>query len=190
VDGVDGVDAPDVEEFVTVLLVQLTEDGGLSMVNCGHPWPYLIDVTPEGAPWVEPLEVAEPLPPLGVLDAAAAREPARQARLGPGQTLLLHTDGAEEARDAAGAFFALAQALGVAARRARAGGRRLDPGTLVSAVRAALLAHVGGALADDVALLALARDPAKLPRTPGGRGAQAGPHGPVAAQLPPAQAQL
>jgi serine phosphatase RsbU (regulator of sigma subunit) len=129
-------------------------------------------------PWVRPLTAVEPMPPLGVLDAVAAPAAGQQARLRPGQTLLLHTDGAEEARDAFGAFFALARVLGTAARLAMADGR-LDPALLVSATRAALLEHVGGRLCDDVALLALTRDPAPLASD-----------GPGAAQLPAAGAQL
>ncbi len=160
--GPDEPQAPVAEEFATVLLLELAADGELSVLNCGHPWPHLIDVTPASAPWIEPLTTAEAMPPLGVLDAVAARPALHQARLRPGQTLFLHTDGADEARDAARAFFPLAEALGTAARYATADGV-LDPGLLVSATRAALMEHVDGRLSDDVALLALARDPGPLP---------------------------
>ncbi|MGW8778018.1 PP2C family protein-serine/threonine phosphatase [Streptomyces sp. NPDC055796] len=30
------------EEFVTVLLLQIGEDGSVLALNCGHPWPYLL----------------------------------------------------------------------------------------------------------------------------------------------------
>ncbi|WP_229341270.1 PP2C family protein-serine/threonine phosphatase [Streptomyces flavotricini] len=30
------------EEFVTVLLLQIAEDGSVQALNCGHPWPYLL----------------------------------------------------------------------------------------------------------------------------------------------------
>lgn len=164
--GLGEPDAPVAEEFATVLLLELRDDGDLLVLNCGHPWPYLIEAAPEPLSWAEPLTAAEPMPPLGVLDTVSTRPSAHRTRLLPGQTLFLHTDGAQEARDASRAFFPLAGVLGTAARYATADGA-LDPGMLVSATRAALMEHVGGRLSDDVALLALARDPARLPRSRG-----------------------
>ncbi|MFC9299445.1 PP2C family protein-serine/threonine phosphatase, partial [Streptomyces sp. NPDC057010] len=35
-------ESPAAEEFVTVLLLQITPDGTLLALNCGHPWPYLL----------------------------------------------------------------------------------------------------------------------------------------------------
>ncbi len=69
--------------------------------------------------------------------------------LRPGETLFLHTDGAEDARDGAGRFFPLRSVLAQAP---------LTPARLVAGVHAALLRHTGGRLADDVALLVLRND--------------------------------
>lgn len=145
---------PVAEEFATLLLLELGADGGLSMVNCGHPWPYLVDGVREALPWIAPLSVAHPMPPLGVLDAGTPRPVAHRTRLLPGQALFLYTDGAAEARDPAGVFFALPLALATSARSAAPFGA-LDPALLVERTRDALLAHVDGRLTDDVAMLVL-----------------------------------
>ncbi|MFJ4781353.1 PP2C family protein-serine/threonine phosphatase [Streptomyces sp. NPDC088762] len=89
------------------------------------------------------------MPPLGVLPLPADLHPHPVGELRPGETLFLHTDGAEEARDAAGAFFPLPSVLAEAP---------LTPARLVAGVHAALLRHTGGRLTDDVALLVLRRD--------------------------------
>ncbi|MFC9298811.1 SpoIIE family protein phosphatase [Streptomyces sp. NPDC057010] len=91
----------------------------------------------------------ETMPPLGVLPAPADAEPDRVGELRPGDILFLYTDGAEEARDAVGAFFPLRSVLAEAPR---------TPARLVAGVHAALLRHTGGRLADDVALLVLRDD--------------------------------
>ncbi|MBT2481735.1 serine/threonine-protein phosphatase [Streptomyces sp. ISL-94] len=93
----------------------------------------------------------ETLPPLGVVPVPADAQPHPVGRLRPGETLFLHTDGAEEARDAAGAFFPLRSVLAEAPAP-------LTPARLVAGVHAALLRHTGGRLADDVALLVLRDD--------------------------------
>lgn len=158
--------APRDEEFATAVLLELRDDGTLSVLNCGHPGPYRLTARPRtpggGGERVEPL-TAEPLPPLGVLDPAAAWRAVHRTVLEPGQALFLNTDGADEARDTAGEFFALPAALTRAAAHAATGGV-LDPAALVAAVRTALLAHAAPrGLTDDVALLALVRDPATVP---------------------------
>ncbi|MEU9083311.1 PP2C family protein-serine/threonine phosphatase [Streptomyces sp. NPDC048357] len=93
----------------------------------------------------------ETLPPLGVVPVPAEAQPHAVGELRSGETLFLHTDGAEEARDASGAFFPLRSVL------ARAPAPR-TPARLVAGVHAALLRHTGGRLADDVALLVLRND--------------------------------
>ncbi|MFB7183340.1 PP2C family protein-serine/threonine phosphatase [Streptomyces sp. NPDC056257] len=161
--------SPAAEEFVTVLLLQIAADGALLALNCGHPWPYLL--SPEhcaprsrgSAPDPEDRVRAEPgkadvqaldgetLPPLGVVPLPVGSEPHPVGELRPGETLFLHTDGAEEARDAAGVFFPLRSVL------AEAPAPR-TPARLVAGVHAALLRHTGGRLADDVALLVIRND--------------------------------
>ncbi|MEU9147551.1 PP2C family protein-serine/threonine phosphatase [Streptomyces sp. NPDC048349] len=93
----------------------------------------------------------ETLPPLGVVSVPADVQPDPVGELGPGDTLFLYTDGAGEARNAAGAFFPLPSVLAGAAAP-------LTPARLVAGVHAALLRHTGGRLADDVALLVLRDD--------------------------------
>lgn len=67
----------------------------------------------------------------------------------PGDLLLLYTDGAVEARGAAGEFYPLPERL------ARRHGR--SPPRLVQQLHRDLLDFTGGELRDDVALLACAR---------------------------------
>ncbi len=107
----DGAGTPVAEEFVTVLLLELLPDGEVRVLNCGHPWPYLL--TGAGA---EPLTLAEPFPPLGPFPLPGELPTTVPGRLRPGDTLVLHTDGAEEARDAEGRFFPLQGVLAEAAR--------------------------------------------------------------------------
>ncbi|WP_405829383.1 PP2C family protein-serine/threonine phosphatase [Streptomyces sp. NBC_00105] len=169
-------DSPSAEEFVTVLLLEIAPDGTLLALNCGHPWPYRIRTAPvpehcaarnrgsapDHAPHrsvgpdpsaqrttdVQALD-GETLPPLGVVPVPVDTQPHPVGELRPGETLFLHTDGAEEARDAAGTFFPLRSVLAEAP---------LTPARLVAGVHAALLRHTGGRLADDVALLVLRND--------------------------------
>ncbi len=143
---------PAAEEFVTLLLLEVRSGGRLSVLNCGHPGPYRLGRR------VERLPVGDPLPPLGVLPLPAALVPYTAARLLPGETLVLHTDGAEEARDRRGRFFALDAAL--------AGAAAEPPAALVRRVHAALLHHTGGRLADDVALLVVRNDRVRVPAQP------------------------
>ncbi|WP_046780436.1 PP2C family protein-serine/threonine phosphatase [Streptomyces yangpuensis] len=161
-------ESPAAEEFVTVLLLQIAPDDTLTALNCGHPWPYVIRPAPEpcgvrsggSAPdpvsWSSPRSPAglawlagETLPPLGVVPLPPDPRPQVCGELRPGETLFLHTDGAEDARDAAGRFFPLRSVLAEAP---------LTPARLVAGVHAALLRHTGGRLADDVALLVLRND--------------------------------
>ncbi|MEV6355374.1 PP2C family protein-serine/threonine phosphatase [Streptomyces hydrogenans] len=143
---------PVAEEFVTLLLLEVRPDGRLAVLDCGHPAPYRLGPRPERLP------VGEPLPPLGVLPLPAALVPYTGARLLPGETLVLHTDGAEEARDHRGRFFGLEAALARAADG--------SPEGVVGQVRAELLRHTGGRLDDDVALLVVRNDRVRVPAQP------------------------
>ncbi|MFE2013363.1 PP2C family protein-serine/threonine phosphatase [Streptomyces sp. NPDC059491] len=143
---------PAAEEFVTLLLLEIGFDGRLSVFNCGHPGPYRLGGR------VERLPVGDPLPPLGVLPLPADLVPHAAAELLSGETLVLHTDGAEEARDHRGRFFALEAFL--------AGRAGETPAALVRGVHAALLHHTGGRLVDDVALLVVRNDRVRVPAQP------------------------
>ncbi|MFI5804059.1 PP2C family protein-serine/threonine phosphatase [Streptomyces sp. NPDC051561] len=149
-------DSPLAEEFVTVLLLEIRPDGEVLALNCGHPWPYRL----RGK--AEPVGVGEPLPPLGPFPLPAELTPHRCVRLLPGELLVLHTDGAEDARDADGAFFSLREALAVAAAV-----RPLSPAGIVDRVQGALLRHTGGRVSDDVALLVLRNDRLRVPQQAG-----------------------
>lgn len=145
------------EEFVTLLLLQVAPDGSVTALNCGHPWPYRV-----ACQAVAPVAPAEPMPPLGLFPLPDELSAVRCGRLRPGEGLFLHTDGAADARDAAGEFFPLAQELrsSVEAAAAPCGP---SPAGVVGEVREALLRHAGGRLTDDVALLMLSNDRVRVP---------------------------
>ncbi|MEU6059543.1 PP2C family protein-serine/threonine phosphatase [Streptomyces sp. NPDC047097] len=149
----DGAGGPAAEEFVTLLLLEIRPDGTVLVVSCGHPLPYRLG--PRGA---ERLTAGEPLPPLGVFPLPAEPPVHRAGTLAPGEALVLHTDGAEDARDAAGRFFGLRQLLDESAQAAP-----VPPAALIRRVHTALLRHTGGRLADDVALLVV-RDDGRPPQ--------------------------
>ncbi|MFF1723142.1 PP2C family protein-serine/threonine phosphatase [Streptomyces sviceus] len=133
------------EEFVTVLLLEIGEDGELRALNCGHPWPYLLSGSV-----VEPLSGEEPLPPLGPFPLPGDLTGSQCGHLLPSESLVLHTDGAEDARDAHGRFFSLAESL--------QGAAEAPPQAVLGRVFTALLDHTGGTPNDDVALLVLRND--------------------------------
>ncbi|MEU7577642.1 PP2C family protein-serine/threonine phosphatase [Streptomyces sp. NPDC041068] len=145
-------DCPLAEEFVTVLLLEISQEGEISALNCGHPWPHLLS---GGA---RPLTDAEPLPPLGAFPLPADLSVLHCGQLLPGQALVLHTDGVEDARNAAGAFFPLQAALTEAARS-----QPISPQGLIRALYAQLLRHAGRLPSDDAALLALRNDRKRVP---------------------------
>ncbi|WP_406509401.1 PP2C family protein-serine/threonine phosphatase [Streptomyces sp. NBC_00212] len=148
-------DSPLAEEFVTVLLLEIRPGGDVYALNCGHPWPYRLC---RGA---EPLTPGDPLPPLGPFPLPAELPLMRCTRLLPGEALCLYTDGAEDARDGAGRFFALREALAAAARTPP-----VSPAGVVEQVQRALLRHTRGRLSDDVALLVLRNDRVRVPAQP------------------------
>ncbi|MFD8918199.1 PP2C family protein-serine/threonine phosphatase [Streptomyces sp. NPDC059569] len=158
-------DSLSAEEFVTVLLLEIGADAEVRALNCGHPWPYRLG---RGA---ARLASGEPLPPLGAFPLPPDLLPYQCGPLLPGEALFLHTDGAEDARDSAGRFFALEEALTEAAA-----GPPLAPAAVVRTVHAALLRHTGGRITDDMALLVLRNDrppvgdSSRVPAQPGGPG--------------------
>ncbi|MFF9774632.1 PP2C family protein-serine/threonine phosphatase [Streptomyces sp. NPDC013978] len=140
--------AEDTEDFVTVLLLEISPDGELHALNCGHPWPYLL-----GVDRAAPLARADPLPPLGLFPLPAELPVTACGQLLPGEALFLHTDGVEDARDSEGRFFPLAAALREAVR-----GRPISPQSVLRAVFTSLLRHTGGRPKDDIAILLLRND--------------------------------
>ena len=88
----------DDEEFVTALLVDASEPNQITLVSCGHP-PAML-VRPDGRASL--LEAPAGLP-LGLGDTYDAVT----VPWGPGDRLLMYTDGLSEARDARGQFLDL-----------------------------------------------------------------------------------
>ncbi|MET8811471.1 PP2C family protein-serine/threonine phosphatase [Streptomyces sp. NPDC004549] len=134
------------ERFATALLVEIPEGDAITlMTSCGHPPPLLL--SPGHHVSVPSLH---PSPPLGV--HGDAEHTVDAFALAPGDTLLLYTDGVIEARDTQGRFYPLADRVA----------RWTDdtPEALMHHLRRDLLAHVGGRLGDDAALVAVHRAPA------------------------------
>lgn len=135
------------ERFATALLVEFPPGEAVArIVHCGHPEPLVVRA---GRVHAHPPE--QPGAPLGLGDLLGAAPVAQTVPFGPGDRLVLYTDGFIEARDRRGRFYDL-----TAHTRAHAG-RPLP--AMVFALRRALLRHVGGDLDDDAALVALERLP-------------------------------
>ncbi|MBL1104147.1 serine/threonine-protein phosphatase [Streptomyces sp. 5-8] len=138
------------ERFATALLVEIPDrDPVTRMTSCGHPPPLLL--SPGHVVTVPSLH---PSPPLGVY--SGADHTLDVFSFEPGDTLLLYTDGVVEARDERGRFYPLDDRVA----------RWTDdsPEALVHHLRRDLLAHAGGRLGDDAALIALHRTPAERRR--------------------------
>jgi serine phosphatase RsbU (regulator of sigma subunit) len=158
-------DDPASEEFVTVLLLEIGRNGEVTALNCGHPWPYLLSGTT-----VEPLARADPLPPLGPFPIPPDLTPLPCGSLLPGDSLVLYTDGVEDARDAKGRFFSLQAALIGAV-----GHQPITPQAIMRTLFTAVLRHTRGRQSDDIALLVLRNDRTRLECDPlGARGCDIG----------------
>ncbi|MEU8577592.1 PP2C family protein-serine/threonine phosphatase [Streptomyces asoensis] len=138
------------DDFVTAVVAGYPRPGQLEVVNCGHAPPLLVGASLA----VTAVEPTQPAPPLG-LRALTDQTPSLQVLpFADGDQLLLYTDGVIEARDRDREFYPLVEGLA----------RHLcdEPARTVGAVHDELLAHVGGRLHDDAALL-LIRKPASAP---------------------------
>ncbi|MFJ6563039.1 PP2C family protein-serine/threonine phosphatase [Streptomyces sp. NPDC091412] len=133
------------ESFITAAILDIPDAlPQVHMVTCGHPPPVLLHGRN-----VSTLHATCPAPPLGLGALTGHRYRVDTFALEPGDTLLLHTDGVIEARDAQGVFYPLAE-------RAGSWGHH-SPSALVHHLRTDLLAHAGGHLADDAAMVAVQR---------------------------------
>ncbi|WP_067490701.1 PP2C family protein-serine/threonine phosphatase [Actinomadura hibisca] len=94
------------EGFVTALLVEIPESGGTAeLINCGHPPPLVLS-----GGRVAFADALPPDPPLGLLGMVEGGHTSNVLTLGPGDRLLLYTDGVTEARAKAdGRFYPLAE---------------------------------------------------------------------------------
>ncbi|MFF5139745.1 PP2C family protein-serine/threonine phosphatase [Streptomyces sp. NPDC013157] len=134
------------ERFATALLVEIPDDDPVTrMTSSGHPPPLLL--SPGHVVTVPSLH---PSPPLGVPGAGSTERTLDVFSFEPGDTLLLYTDGVVEARDAQGRFYPLAERVAQWTDAA--------PEALMHHIRRDLLAHAGGRLGDDAALIALHRN--------------------------------
>ncbi|MFF7238119.1 SpoIIE family protein phosphatase [Streptomyces collinus] len=103
---VDSAGVRDGELFATALLLEFTADTrAVRVVGCGHPAPVLLHA---GRAREVTVSVA---PPLGL--GLVGMDPPKEVTvpLGPGDRLLLASDGVWEARNAAGSFYPLAERL-------------------------------------------------------------------------------
>lgn len=123
------------EDFVTAIIADIDNDGGVCFVNCGHHPPLRLR---KGAP----ADVsATPTTPLG-LGPVPVRD---MTHLAPGERLLFYTDGLIEARRPDGRFVDVDTLL------ADLAARPLDE--VLATLTARMDAVVGGRADDDVALL-------------------------------------
>ena len=130
------------EEFVTALVVEIPADGSVSIINLGHHPPLRL-----GAASVDELLPVAPSLPLGL----GPTPQVDRFEFLVGDRLLLYTDGLVEARDRDGRFFPLQDLVEVL--------READLQQAVGDLVGALMSHVPGRLADDLAVLLTERLP-------------------------------
>jgi serine phosphatase RsbU (regulator of sigma subunit) len=134
------------ERFVTLAVAEIPDEQPLvRLILCGHPAPLLLHRGMASA-----LIVPDPAPPLGLGAVARGSYRPKTFRYAPGDVLLLYTDGISEARDSHGAFYPLAKQA--------AAWSWCGPDQLVANIEADLRAYVGGAVADDMAMVAVQRE--------------------------------
>ena len=134
-------------DFITAVCA-LVHDGRLVWASAGHPEPWDLDTG-------DPLAIAPPNEPLGV--SRSLRFTARTANLPQRGGVLLYRDGLPEARHAAGPG-ADRRLLGEQAARDELRAHRGErPEDVVKALSLVACDFAGGALADDLCLLAARR---------------------------------
>ncbi|MEV6839294.1 PP2C family protein-serine/threonine phosphatase [Streptomyces sp. NPDC051133] len=112
---VDSAGVRHAELFATGLLLEFSPDGrAVRVVACGHPAPVLLQAGQAAEVTVTPG------PPLGLGLVDVDPPKGATVALGPGDRLLLASDGVWEARDASGSFYPLPGRLAALARTASA----------------------------------------------------------------------
>jgi phosphoserine phosphatase RsbU/P len=124
------------EDFVTALLVDFTADK-IGLVSCGHPWPL---IRRGGA--VREIAIDQPSRPLGL----GIRPLQQNHAFGPGDQLIVFTDGLVETRNRVGSYF---DPIGVLSGLPQTG----TPREVLDTLLARLDEHAGGRLADDLAIV-------------------------------------
>ncbi|MFF7634827.1 PP2C family protein-serine/threonine phosphatase [Kitasatospora sp. NPDC008050] len=133
------------ESFITAVLLDIPDKGNrIQVINCGHPPPLLLH---RGQ--VLALDAGRPAPPLGLGNLLESGYHADEFPFTAEDRLLIYTDGVIEARDATRAFYPLTERV-----RAWTTDR---PKLLLEHLRHDLLAHAGGRLGDDAAMVAVER---------------------------------
>ncbi|GGK92221.1 membrane protein [Planomonospora parontospora subsp. parontospora] len=132
------------ERFVTAIIAEVV-DGEISLLNCGHPPPLLID-SGGRTRLVEPQEEGLPL---GLASLGPPLPKPQRLPFGEGDQILFYTDGVIEARDEARTFYPLTERAHLLAVD--------DPQNALDELRSDLLEHIGGPLLDDAAMLLVRR---------------------------------
>ncbi|MGW0712723.1 PP2C family protein-serine/threonine phosphatase [Streptomyces sp. NPDC002643] len=131
------------ETFVTAVLAEIGTDHEAVFLNYGHPAPMRVrrDGTVD---FPQPPTYALPLG-LGAHGGDGPKP--YPVAFGPGEQLLLYTDGVTEARDEHGSFYPLADGAHLLACS--------DPHSALDALREDVVRHAGGPTHDDAAMLLL-----------------------------------
>ncbi|MDT0467010.1 PP2C family protein-serine/threonine phosphatase [Streptomyces gibsoniae] len=139
------------ERFVTAVFAEIPDhEPVVRTVNCGHPPPLRI-----GGDEVGELEPTDPSPPINIGVMVGDGYHMDVTPFGPGDQLLLYTDGVTETRASDGTFYPLLE-------RVRSWGP-LPPQELLAHLHRDLIAFSGGTLDDDTAALAAYRLPVEVP---------------------------
>lgn len=134
------------ETFATVILLDLPDRWPVvHTITCGHPPPLLLR---DGR--VRTLSAEWPALPVGLGGLPGAPDYEVEGfPFGPGDLLLLYTDGVSEARDDKGTFYPLVERA--------AAWSDCSPRQVLRQLRTDLLAHTNGRLGDDAAAVAVRR---------------------------------
>ncbi|GAA0654308.1 PP2C family protein-serine/threonine phosphatase [Kitasatospora atroaurantiaca] len=131
------------ESFITAVILDIPDTGlKAQVVNCGHPPPLLLR---DGQ--VTAMDALRPAPPLGLGALVTPDYHVDVFAFEPGDRLLIYTDGVIEARNAAREFYPLTERITAWADQRPAG--------LLQHLQRDLLAHAGGRLGDDAAIVAV-----------------------------------
>ncbi|MFB7451726.1 PP2C family protein-serine/threonine phosphatase [Streptomyces sp. NPDC056194] len=140
-------DSDAAERFATVVLVELPDGRDVvRLLSCGHPAPLL-----QRRSGVEAVHFADPSLPVNLAGLAENHHRIEEVPFGPGDRLLLYTDGVSETRDRAGTFYPLELRL--------RGWARQPAAELPELLHRDLAAYGAGGLDDDVAAVLLVRPP-------------------------------